>query len=151
VIRFTEKFVAASHAGRTLLRQPLRATAKHETGRETMRPVRPSWIIVPFLPHGGAGSSRRLAELSFLGRTAHLSPIQTPYRKFREDRANLNRRVAVFPLNALKSIDISRGSKNHFREAPSGLIPVVKPSDYLVNSQDKYYLPKVRCSRYLEF
>ena len=132
MIRFTEKFVAASHAGRPLLRQPLRATAKHETGRETMRPVRPSWIIVPFLPHGGAGSSRRQAELSFLGRTAHLSPIRTPYRKFREDRANLNRRVAVFPLNALKSIDISRrvgaGQKSHFGEAP-GLIPVVKPRD----------------------
>jgi hypothetical protein len=121
VIRFTEKFVAASHAGPTLLRQPLRATAKHETGRETMRPVRPSQINVPFLPHGGAGSSRRQADLSFLGTTAHL-PIRIPYRKFREELANLNQCGAVLPPNALKSIDISRpvgaGQKSHFGKLP---------------------------------
>ena len=43
----------------------------------------------------GAGSSRSPARVVLLGRTAHLGPIRIPYRKFREDLANLNRRGAV--------------------------------------------------------
>jgi hypothetical protein len=33
---------------------------------------------------------------------------------------NLNRRVAVFPLNGLKSIDISRGVKKPFQGSSLG-------------------------------